>query len=140
MACRRKKIYVGAEPRRYVWCRVYDTLGEMREALGPGEEDTLGVHKALEVLEFPGDDADPTLSEHSGDVLLSREALGPWVVAHEFMHAAIWAHRHGREKAQYPVCLGSMAEEESVLRGMTNAVASFYRWRASLGETIAVTP
>lgn len=68
------------------------------------------------------------LSPETGTVFLAVEYCGAGIVSHELLHAVLWAHKHKRNKRQYPIVIENMRQEENILHNHTYAVEQFYRW------------
>ncbi|HEV7514511.1 MAG TPA: hypothetical protein VGO27_22650 [Candidatus Acidoferrum sp.] len=68
------------------------------------------------------------LQPQTGIILLSKTHCGAGVATHEIMHAVLWGRARRKNKPQYPIKIGSMNEEEDILRDFTLAVMQFYRW------------
>jgi hypothetical protein len=126
----RKKVFLDQHRSRYCWVLVYRTKTQMLRAyaaqrpLERNQEHCLGVHCAHERRRLIGGRW-RTLAD-TGRVLLSEENCGAGVVAHELMHAVLWAYSHRKRKEQFPLIITGMAMEEELLHSLTAALKQFY--------------
>lgn len=126
---KRKKIWLNRKNKNFCWIRLYAAKKDMQafylkdcENYSKEYEPILGAHIPYEVL-LKG-----KLTKETGLVLLCFEHAGFGLVAHEILHAVLWARGHKRHKKQYPIVIKNMEEEEDLLHDFTYAVRQFYIW------------
>lgn len=127
-----KKVWLTTDKKKFCIVRVYPAKKDMQEAyetFRPGDrghDKVLGAHCGYEKLDMsPGKRM--KLSPETGTVFLSMESLGAGIVAHELMHAVIWAKTHKKGWTdQYPFTIKGIAEEEKLLHNLTYAIRQFY--------------
>ena len=128
MKVRWKKIFLNERHTKYCIVKLYNTKLLMQQAYKEfkSKDDNhykvLGVHCPYE--KFNGN----KLSKETGTVFLNLDHCGAGIVCHELAHAVLWAHKHKRNKKQYPIVLKNMKDEEVVLHNLTGAIAQFYAW------------
>jgi len=76
------------------------------------------------------------LLSETGTVLLHLKECGAGVVAHELLHAVLWANKHKKYKKQYPIVIKNMKEEERILQNFTFAVIGFYNWYWKIKDSL----
>jgi len=130
MKYRRKKIWMNYKKTRYIWCYLWKDKEEMNEEYHrrkPSEKPAvLGTHMGRVAWYY--EKKKRRLYPQSGIIFLHIDNCGATVAAHEFMHGAIWAHRHSLKKKQYPFTIKSMNEEEELLHNFSYAIGQFYDW------------
>lgn len=135
MKYRRKKIWLTLDKKKYCYVRVYPDKASMQEAYrayrsydGKNGWKILGAHSGYTRYVCEKGKRCKTLPE-TGTVWLSKENCGAGIVAHELMHAVIWARTHrARWTDQYPFVIKNMNEEEKLLHNLTYAIRQFYTW------------
>lgn len=123
----------------YINVRVYKNLTTLRAAYSRAcndrgikdfAKDILGVHCAYKkVRRKPEEPNIDYLLNDTGTVYLSATHLQPHIVAHEFLHALLWSHKHEYIKEQHPICILNMEEEEDICYGLTDLLQRFYKWK-----------
>ena len=127
-----KKVYLNTEKTKYCIVELYTTRKEMRVAYNKHPSNNakgskiLGAHCGYE--KYRSTQPRWGVLPETGTVFLSLENCGAGVVAHEIMHAVLWAWKHKRLKNQYPIVIKNMNEEEKILHNHSYAVMQFYRW------------
>lgn len=86
-----------------------------------------GVHCGYVLLKYDRNKKE-TVSNETGTVFLNVGECGAGIVAHELAHAVLWAHRHNKNKNQYPIVIKNMDDEEEILYHLTYAIRQFYTW------------
>lgn len=128
----RKKIWVS--DRRYVWVRLYKTRKDMLEYADsrnsdkePFDRNLAGCHFAYR--QYVVGEGTPKFIAESGTVLLNMEYLGAGIVAHELLHAVLWAFKHStRKKDNHPLAIKDMKQEERICYALTDACIDFWNW------------
>lgn len=140
-----KKIKVNKEGN-YVIAHLFKDIKAMRakyKELAPEEQDHNkigGVCINREYYKAVSTNYDDITLEHkqkqTGFVLTCLDYANAGVVAHELMHAVLFAHGISKVlcKEQHPIIIKDMAEEEVILYAFTEAVNSYYRWYWSLKD------
>lgn len=131
MNYRWKKIWVS--DKHFVIARVYKTKKAMRVAYKERKPSNsnidrcLGVHFAYTNYKVTKTGEEKYKPE-TGTIFFNMENCGAGIVAHEFGHAVLWAHKHHLKKKQYPIVIKNMKQEEVILYNLTHAVKQFYNW------------
>jgi len=135
MKYRRKKIWLNTRKTKYCIVKLYDHKKEMQCAYKEFTRDRKSSKVKGASCHYSKLTYRPyKLSPEVGTVFLCREYCGAAIVAHEFMHAVMWAYRHTRYKKQYPFVIKSMREEEVLLHNHSYAVMQFYVWYWKLNK------
>lgn len=130
---KQRKIFLNKKNNRYCVVKLYKTKKEMQDAYkkaSPKDANHFkvsGVHMAYVKL-YIKKKGKTILSHETGTILLNLENCGAGVVGHEIMHSILWAHKHKRNKEQYPIVINNMKEEEEILHNFTYAIRQFYNW------------
>jgi hypothetical protein len=128
------KIWVNERQTKFVKAIVFQTTEEMREAykkFNPTDrnhDEVMGCHCAYTARVVDKKTGKSRAWGNTGRIFLSFEYLGAGLVAHEFMHAVLWAYKHNGKKKQFPIVIKSMKEEEKILHALTFALKTFYNW------------
>jgi hypothetical protein len=133
MNMRWKKIWMNEGHTKYCIVKLYKTQKLMQEAYqnfkpqDKNQDKVSGVHCGYEKFTISKNGKE-NLSKETGTVFLNIKCCGAGVVSHEFAHAVLWAHKHKKNKNQYPIVIKNMDDEEEILYHLTHAVQQFYNW------------
>jgi hypothetical protein len=121
-----RRVYLNEKRTKHCTVILFETAVEMRAYYAKqtksddNECHTLGVHVARIVRG----------KKQNGTVLLSLEFCNPSVVAHEFLHAILWA----RKRKTYPIVIKSPWQEEKLAYNLSYALSQFYSWQWKVAD------
>jgi len=128
----RKKIWLNEKQSKYCWVKLFADKKEMQQyyydydkkggLIDGNHFKVKGV--SLHYRRIQNKRSHP----ETGTVLLCFQECGAGVVAHELMHAVLWARGHHQNKKQYPIVIKNMQQEETLLHNHTYAIKQFYNW------------
>lgn len=135
-----KRVYLNLKKTKYCQVYLFKTKKQMQSFYAKHAPKDKNHYKVLGVSihrdYYKKEKGRWKILPRTGEVLLSLENCGAAVVAHELMHATIWAFRHNGKNKQYPFVIESMNEEEKLLHAHSQAVMQFYNWYWKVKKTI----
>lgn len=131
---KKKKLFLNDKKTKWCIVQLYNHKYDMQQAYikyckqrGQKPDPILGASTHYEKI-YIGDKGKEKLSGETGTVFLCAEHCGAGLVAHELLHAVLYAWKHKLNKEQYPITIKNMDEEEEILRNLTFAISQFYQW------------
>lgn len=130
----KNKIWLTTNKTKFCIVRVYSDKTAMRAAykeFRPNDKNhdtVLGAHCGYEKIIHRPNKRKET-SQETGTVFLSKENCTASIVAHELMHAVIWAKTHKKNwKEQYPFIIDNIKSEEQLLHNLSYSLNQFYNF------------
>lgn len=132
MKYKSKRLWIDREHTKYSTVYLFDTLKGMREwdknfQIENFQNDSRYFYgKNIRYTSYTKDKKE--MNPDSSIILLCEPYAGRNTVAHEIMHAVLWAFNHRPTTKRYPIVIKNVDQEEVLLQQHSYMMKQFYSW------------